>query len=259
MKDIDGEDKDHKHHRSVWVAYGDVNGTDNWTEEEGHAFIRHQKFEEVTGGPILGRIRSVNSWLSKDNVKQMEDIREFTFYNLESERIIDVDIKFIASAGDVTLGDTKEGGIISVRVASSMDGNKGGIIINSYGAKTESETWGKPAQWVDYVGPVEGRTMGIAIMDHPVSFRYPSRWHVRDYGLFAANPFALKHYEPDKGVSGDYTIKNGENIRFKYRLYIHEGDTAKAEVSEKYFGFIAPPRVEVQHSGIKDLIRKVIS
>ena len=245
MKDVAGEDQDHPHHRSVYIAYGEVNGTDNWGEGEGHAYIRHQKFEEITSGPVFGRIKSVNSWTSNDGAKQMEDVREFTFYNVESDRITDVDVKLMASDGDVALTDTKEGGIISVRVATTMDGSKGGMIENAYGGKTEAETWGKPAHWVDYHGPVDGKTMGITIMDHPASFRYPSRWHVRDYGLFAANPFALKYYEPDKGCNGDHTIADGDSIDFKYRLFVHEGDTASAEVGERYFAFIAPPRVEI--------------
>jgi hypothetical protein len=243
--DVPGEKHDHSHHRSVWVAYGEVNGTDNWSEGEGHAFIRHRKFEEVTGGPVFGRIRSANTWVSREGTREMQDVREFTFFNLESERVMDVGIRFIASEGEVHLGDTKEGGVLSVRVATSMDGDRGGMIANSYGGITEAETWGRPAQWVDYYGPVADKTMGITIMDHPASFRYPSRWHVRDYGLFAANPFALKSYEPDKGCNGDYTIPNGDEIGFKYRVYVHEGDTEQGSVRDRYFNFIAPPKVEV--------------
>lgn len=243
--DVRGEKRDHPHHRSVWVAYGEVNGTDNWSEEPGHAFMRHRKFEEVTGGPVFGRIRAVNSWVSADGAKQMEDVREFTFFNLESERVMDANITFVATEGDVHLTDTKEGGVLSVRVATSMDGDKGGIISNSNGGVREAQTWGKPAAWVDYCGPVARKTMGITIMDHPSSFRYPTRWHVRDYGLFTANPFALKYYEPDKGINGDHTIKSGEDIRFQYRLYVHEGNTKQANVAERYLNFAAPPKVEV--------------
>lgn len=244
-EDVPGEKHDHPHHRSVWVAYGEVNGTDNWGEGPGHAFIRHRKFEEVTGGPVFGRIRSVNSWVSADGAKQMEDIRQFTFFNLESERVMDASIRFVATDGQVNLTDTKEGGVLSVRVATSMDGDRGGTIVNSYGGVTEAETWGKPAHWVDYYGPVGDKTMGVTIMDHPRSFRYPSRWHVRDYGLFAANPFALKYYEPDKGCSGDYTIENGDNIYFRYRVFVHEGTTSEANVAGRYFNFVASPKVEV--------------
>jgi hypothetical protein len=83
-------------------------------------------------------------------------------------------------------------------------------------------------------------------MDHPNSFRYPTRWHVRDYGLFTANPFALKYYEPEKGWNGDYTLKKGETLHFHYRLYIHAGDTQQADVKDKYLNFIFPPNVSVE-------------
>lgn len=244
--DIPGEKHDHPHHRSVWVAYGEVNGTDNWSEQPGHAYIRHRAFDEVSGGPVFGRIRSRNNWVNSAGAKQMEDVREFTFYNLADERIVDARITFVATDGDVLLSDTKEGGVMSVRVATSMDGDKGGTITNSFGGITEAETWGKPAHWVDYCGPVDGRTMGITIMDHPSSFRHPTRWHVRDYGLFTANPFALKYYEPDKGWNGDHTIKNGDSLCFQYRIYVHEGNTQEAEVAERYFGFVAPPQAAVK-------------
>lgn len=245
--DIPGEKHDHPHHRSVWTAYGEINGTDNWSENEGHAFIRHRRFEEVTGGPIFGRIRAVNSWVSRDGARQMEDIREFTFFNFVSERLVDVKIRLMATDGDVHIADTKEGGVLSVRVATSMDGDKGGVITNSRGGTTESQTWGKPAEWVDYSGPAGGTTMGISIMDHPMSFRFPSRWHVRDYGLFAANPFALKSYEPESGIDGEHTIKNGDSLLFKYRVYVHKGDAAQGKVGERYFNFVEPPKVEVSY------------
>lgn len=246
VQDIPDENKDHKHHRSIYIAYGDVNGTDNWSEETGHATIRETS-HAVESGAVLGKITGKNDWLSNSGEKQMEDERTFTFYNLPGdERVIDVNVVLKATVGDVLLGDTKEGGIISVRVATSMDGNKGGNITNAYGGKTERECWGKPAHWVDYYGPVQGKTVGITIMDHPDSFRYPSRWHVRDYGLFTANPFALHDYEPQKGLRGDHTIKNGESLNFRYRIYIHKGDTESADVRNRFLGFIYPPKIEVQ-------------
>lgn len=243
--DVEGEDRDHPHHRSVWVAHGKINGTDNWSEMEGHAFIRHRKFEEVTGGSVFGRIRAVNNWVNSEGAKEMEEVREMTFFNLESERLVDMRMKFEATDGEVCIGDTKEGGVLSIRVASSMNGNKGGLITNVYGGVTESETWGKPAHWVDYSGPVGSETMGIAVMDHPSSFRYPTRWHVRDYGLFTANPFALSDYEPERGIKGDYTMRNGERINFAYRIYVHEGGVDQANVRDRYLGFVSPPKVEV--------------
>jgi hypothetical protein len=247
VEGIAGEVQDHPHHKGIWVAYGEVNGTDNWSEAEGHARVRHAGFAEATSGPVFGRFRAVNDWLSRDGVKQVEEVREFTFYATPAgERLADVTVLFRATVGDVNFTDTKEGGILGVRVASSMDGDKGGTIVNAYGGVTEAETWGKPSPWVDYCGPVEGRVVGIAIMNHPSSFRYPTRWHVRDYGLFTANPFALKHYEPERGWNGDHLLKQGEQLLFKYRLYIHDGRTHEANVRDKFLAFAYPPKITVE-------------
>ena len=70
-------------------------------------------------------------------------------------------------------------------------------------AKTNDAAWGMPAKWVDYTGPVDGETVGIAILSHPKSFRPNTRWHVRGYGLFAANPFGHKDFpKPELARAG---------------------------------------------------------
>jgi hypothetical protein len=177
----------------------------------------------------------------------MEDERTITLYNLpDSGRFLDVRVVFRSTEGDVHFGDTKEGGIISVRVATSMDGDKGGLISNSFGGVTEAESWGKRAHWCDYSGQVDGRTMGITIFDHPDNFRYPGYWHVRNYGLMTANPFALSEYKNDKSWDGGHTVKAGDTFPFTYRLYIHDGDVQQSNVSETYHGFINPPSVEIK-------------
>ena len=70
----------------------------------------------------------------------------------------------------------------------------------------------------------------MAILNHPESFRYPTTWHVRDYGLFAANPFGYDDFKY-KDEPGDYTIPAGESIRFRYRVILHEGDTEAADIA----------------------------
>ncbi len=242
--DIPGETKDHHHHKSVWVAHGDVNGVDDWSEEAGHGRQVHREFLEITSGPVFGRIRALNDWVSSDGVKVMEEERTITVYNLpEDQRYLDVQVVFRATEGDVKFGDTKEGGIISVRVATSMDGDKGGLITNSFGGVTEAESWGKRAHWCDYSGQVGGRTAGITIFDHPSNFRHPSYWHVRNYGLMTANPFALSEYYHDKTRDGSHVLKAGETFPFSYRLFIHDGDAQQANVAETYHAFINPPAV----------------
>ena len=88
--------------------------------------------------------------------------------------------------------------------------------------------------------------MGMALMDHPEGFRYPTYWHVRDYGLMTANPFGLSYFYNDPNRRGDYTLRSGESIRFRYRLYIHVGDVREGRVAEKYHDFVNPPEVLVE-------------
>jgi hypothetical protein len=124
-----------------------------------------------------------------------------------------------------------------------MDGDKGGRIENSYGATGEKECWGKQAPWVDYSGKVKGNRVGFAMLEHPTSFRHPTYWHVRDYGLFSANPFGLKHFTKGK-LHGEYTLKKGDSISFIYRLIAHVGDARSAKIKDKYLDYIAPPDIK---------------
>jgi len=244
IQDVPGETKDHPHHRSIWVAHGDVNGADDWSEAEGHARIVHRRFLEKSAGPVFGRVKALNDWVDAQGGKIMEEERTVTVYNLpDTGRLIDLGVEFRATEGDVRFGDTKEGGIVSVRVATSMDGNKGGVITNSFGGVTEAETWGRRAQWCDYSGPVGGRIVGITILDHPGNFRHPTYWHVRDYGLMTANPFALSAYKGDANWDGRHIVKSGESFRFAYRICIHDGDAEGGNVAGQYHGYVNPPGV----------------
>ena len=247
IKDVPGETTDHAHHRSMWVAHGDVNGSDNWSEETGHAVQRHREFLEKAGGPVFARIRALNDWVDNQGRKVLEEERTIIVYNLpDTGRVIDLAVVFHATEGDVTFGDTKEGGICAIRVATSMDGNKGGLITNSYGAVTEAENWGRRAHWCDYSGSVGGRPVGISVFDNPSSFRHPTYWHVRNYGLMTANPFALSAYKHDPSCDGSHVVKAGERLAFAYRIYIHDGDAEAGGVGERYHGYVNPPAVEVK-------------
>ncbi|MBD3187034.1 hypothetical protein GF325_09420, partial [Candidatus Bathyarchaeota archaeon] len=208
-----------------------------------HGFIKNERLPVVTSGCAMGRIVMENTWKNKfeDLEESIDERREIRFYNLpRGMQQIDFGITLTANHGDVLFGDTKEGGFLSIRVATSMDGNKGGTIENCFGAKSESECWGKRAPWVDYSGTVKGFNAGMAIMEHPESFRYPTYWHVRDYGLFSANPFGLSYFTNGR-LNGDYMLENGKSITFKYRLLIHPGDATEGKVHSRYLDYIHPP------------------
>ena len=108
-----------------------------------------------------------------------------------------------------------------------VDAGLGGRIENSHG-QTDAQAWGIPAEWVDYVGPVDGETVGVAILSHPSNFRPACRWHVRTYGLFTANPFGEQHFtegQPDsKPVQGAHTVAAGDSLTLRYRVLLHRGE-----------------------------------
>jgi hypothetical protein len=148
-----------------------------------------------------------------------------------------------ADHGDLTFGDTKEG-TMAMRLAETMrlKGKVGeGHIVNSEGVRDDA-TWGKRANWVDYYGPVDGKTVGVAIFDHPSNPRHPTTWHVRDYGLFAANPFGIHDFEKKPPGTGNLMVKAGDKITFRYRFYIHPGDDKEAKVKEAYDRYTSEPK-----------------
>ena len=244
-EEVADDSTDHKHHRSVWVAWGDVNGSDNWSEDGDHGRVVHRYFDESEGGAVFGRIVSLNDWVDAAGKRLMQDRLELQFYNVPpSYRLFDLNVTFYASDGQVRFGDTKEGGIISVRVASSMEGRHGGLIENALGAVTEEETWGKRAAWCDYSGPVGDRTVGIALFDHPANLRYPTYWHVRDYGLMTANPFGLSHFKGE-GHDGAHVLEAGQNLTFRYRVLVHAGGAAEGGVRDRYLEWTFPPSAAV--------------
>ena len=154
----------------------------------------------------------------------------------KDSRQIDFDVTVTAVADQVTFGDTKEGsfGLRDRRVDAGRT-KTGGKIITSEGLE-DDKAWGKPAAWVDYHGPVQGETLGIAILNHPSSFRYPTHWHVRTYGLFAANPWGLHDFTNGKEHS-DYTMKKGDSFTLRYRVIFHKGTEKDGKIAEAFANY----------------------
>jgi hypothetical protein len=242
MEQVESESRDHPHHKGLWIGYGDVNGINFWeveplskpsgTNPTAKGKIRLIKIDELKSGKKSGSIAASFAWLSPNEKEVLEEQRTMTFYDDEMLRRIDVDATFTAKT-TATFADTKEG-FFAIRVADSMAGKKDGILTNSEGAHTEKDVWGKHADWVDYVGSVEGQKVGILILDDPHNPNHPPRWHARDYGLFAVNPFGVKDFDPGSTGKGGYRLPAGESLRFRYRVIIHAGDTNKKDIARWY-------------------------
>ena len=242
MKEINpDEERDHPHHRSLWFTHGKVNGQDFWSEGKGPKIVQTKL--DVKSEKDKAIIICENEWRKKDGKVVCTDVRKHTITTSGDSRIIDFEITIKASHGKVVLGDTKEG-TMAFRVAPTMR-VKGkvaqGHMLNSEGVKDKA-CWGKQAKWCDYFGPLNGKTVGIAIMDHNDNPRHPTTWHARDYGLCTANPFGLSYFQKKPKGAGNMQIKEGESVTFKYRVFVHSGSPEEAGVAKVYGDYVVATR-----------------
>jgi hypothetical protein len=101
--------------------------------------------------------------------------------------------------------------------------------------KTEALVWGHLSDWCDYHGTVNGKVVGVAVFDHP-SNKARAAWHAREYGLMAANPFGrtVAGFPSQKGKTDLMKIEKGGELKLKYAIYAHSGDTKKGKVAEAF-------------------------
>jgi hypothetical protein len=263
---VPGESTDHPHHRSLWFGHAPVNGVDFWTEGRDSGRIVHRGFTDIASGVNTGHIKARHDWLDAAGRVICSDETTIRFQApTDSAITLDYEIRLDAAHGEVVFGDSKEG-FFALRMADSLrvfsPGRKGqpafpagGKIVLSTGirddgasamaarqAKSTARTWGQRAAWCDYHGPMEGKIVGIAVLDHPANPRHPTWWMVRDYGLLAANPFGQHEFEggPDPRA-GEFRLPAGESVTFRYRLILHEGDEQAARIAERFAEFAATP------------------
>lgn len=248
MKEAPGEERDHPHQRSLWWTHGDINGVDFWSETARAGKTVHVKFLEMTSGKDAGVIKSHNRLVANDGRLVGTVDLTIRIHRRAGDRMLDWETAVHASEGELKFGDTKEG-TMGIRLNETMrlkpnkenTGNPTGHIVNSEGVR-DGETWGKRATWVDYHGPVNGQLVGVAIFDHPANPRHPTWWHVRDYGLFAANPFGIHDFERKPAGAGDLVVARGETATFRYRFYFHRGNELEGKVAERFREYVAAAR-----------------
>jgi len=236
------EEDDHVHHRSMWIGYEGVNGVDFWHEPETirtrHypiGTVDHRGFVRADSTGEVATVGARNDWLSPDGRVVAHDQRLIEFRAGDDWRAIDFVLDLWSSDGPLVLGDTKEG-FFALRVPGTMkvDAGLGGRLLNSRGEADEA-AWGRPAAWVDYTGPTEGATLGIAILSHPSNIRAEPRWHARTYGLLAANPFGVEPYGGDaQEESAGLRLPEGERLRLRYRVWIHAGEASPERLAAEF-------------------------
>ncbi|HZK21309.1 MAG TPA: PmoA family protein [Oscillospiraceae bacterium] len=222
---LDLASKEHPHQRSLIIAVGDVNGYDFWNEPKGEGIEVHKKLENIVSGSAFSSFTAHNIWKTKSSENIIDESRTFTFYNQsENCRYVDIEVVFTASYSDITFGATKEAGPLGIRMNENLKVTNGGKMINSYGGEGERECWGRPAHWCDYSGVIDGNEYGIAVFDSELNLRYPTTWHIRNYGLFAANNLFF---------NGAIEIPKGETLTYRHRVVFHS-DGFLETVSDRF-------------------------
>ncbi len=242
MEIVDGESRDHVHHRGLWFTHGDVNGLDFWANEQGQqgpkkGKVITKKVVDIKSGKRSGSLTAAFDWVDPQGKPLLTETRTMVFHAHPAMRIIDLDIR-LTGIERAHFGDTKEG-TFAIRLAVPLEERKTGKMISAEGLSTEKEVWGKRSPWVDYSGELEGEKLGVAIFDHPANPKHPTYWHSRAYGLFAANIFGERDFYRDKTRDGGLTLEPGQTWRFRYRVIIHPGDTESAGIAALYKKYAA--------------------
>lgn len=247
-----GERNDHIHQVGVWLNYGNVNGIDFWgngssgAKDPNGGVIRHIRIELLASKNGEGSIISDESWLGPAGQKILDEKTEYHFIASGSIRIIDRITTLTAGDSAVLFKDTKEG-MFGIRVARQLElPSKEGVIlldpnlqplplkdslnIGVTGNYLSSEgvtgdgVWGTRAKWMELSGIIGDEKISIVICDHPNNIGYPTFWHARGYGLFAANPLGRNDFTNGK-EQFNLRIPAKKSAKFRYRLIISSGTT----------------------------------
>jgi len=78
---------------------------------------------------------------------------------------------------------------------------------------------------------INGEQVALVIIDHPSNVGYPTYWHARGYGLFAANTLGQKVFSKGENEL-NFSLKKGESVTFKYRLVVASEDLTDQQINQ---------------------------
>lgn len=261
MENKAGDRTDHPHHVGIWFNYGDVNGLDFWNNsdaipaEERSKFgtIYHQSLGKVKDGKGKASFETESLWKAPDNTSLLNEKTTFSFQAKDGLRIIDRKTTLTALVDEVDFTDNKEG-MYAIRVARELElpSDKPTELMDSHGVVTKvakmdntyvkgdyrssegiegGDVWGTRATWMKLGSEINGEDVSLVIVDHPKNVGYPTYWHARDYGLFAANPLGQKVFSEGKEEL-NYSLKKGQSVTFNYRMIIASSDLTDEEINQ---------------------------
>ncbi len=248
-----GERADHPHQIGMWLTYGNVDENDFWgngsqglgTTNPNGGIIKHLKVEKMSGGVDEGTLVTDESWTDHAGKELLAEKTTYHFMAQGDVRIIDRITTLTATDKEVSMPDTKEG-MFGIRVARQLElPSTGDITLYSADGQattvkamsnegisgnyrssegiTGMEVWGTRARWMDLYGNIGNEKISLVICDHPENPEYPTYWHARGYGLFAANPLGWKDFTKGKKHL-NFKIPAGQSVTFRYRVIISSGE-----------------------------------
>ncbi|WP_316748344.1 PmoA family protein [Pedobacter gandavensis] len=257
----DQERTDHPHHVGLWLNYESVNGLDFWNNSYNIPASKKSKYGWIRGvfltgyksGSKKGELSYTANWERQDRQVLLKEQTTFTFSGDENTRTIDRVTTLTAQKDTVKFKDVKDG-MIGLRVTKELEmpsnqtaeftdsqGNRTKVSASGNGAngnyltsagKKGNDAWGTRANWCVLAGVKDQQDVSIAIIDHPKNPGYPTYWHARDYGLFAANPLGQQVFSNGK-ENLNLSLAPGESITFRYRVLIRSGEKPQAAVLDQ--------------------------
>ena len=265
LTEAEGASTDHSHHVGIFFAVDKVNGTEFWRNTSLPPQIKHIKITELTSGPGRGKLSTIMHWIDDNGRVVLEEKRSMIFLAAEHENEYAVDFSMDLTAKDTkVVFDDIEEGMFAIRVSDYLRQGRAklnlksgqplpkesisgtGFYFSSNGDETAKNIWGKRARWVALQGIRQKKVVGVAILNHPASINYPTYWHVRDYGLFSANPLGQgdfqrqrpRQYRKNKVIPLRLTLEPGETVHFRFLVIIYEGIRTKEQIEKRFGDFI---------------------
>lgn len=246
-----GDPTDHPHHIGLWFNFENLNGLDFWNNSYAiakdkknlYGWIRTDHILKATGGNI-GVLAYHANWTNQQKEVILEEMTRFEFSGKGNQRIIDR-VTTLKANVDAVFNDAKDG-MLGLRLAHELQmpttedqkftDDKGNVTIVKGGTdklasgnyltsagKTGNDAWSTRGVWCKVFGKMGADSVSIAIIDHPANPNYPTFWHARGYGLFAANPLGEKIFTNGKSAK-NLSLKKGESVTFRYRVVINNGE-----------------------------------
>ncbi len=259
-----GASSDHEHHVGIFFAVDQVNGVNYWKNTGVPPQIRHVEITQMAGDDGRATLATLAHWIDDKRQVVLEERRTMTFLagGHENEYAIDFSIDLTAKNDKVIFEDIEEG-MFAIRVSDYLRETDASVALkegqplpteslagtgryfSSNGDETAKNIWGKRARWVALQGVREGKVVGVAILNHPASINYPTYWHVRNYGLFSANPLGQadfqkgqpKQYRKNKIIPLRLTLERGETAHFRFLVIVYEGIRTQQQMDERFREF----------------------